>query len=82
MDHLWHIIEIIRDLLGNLNPFKLLFSRHYRREFMILWKNEAWGFRLGYIFGSILLTIVMLSLLLLFLDAIVPGEILEHSRTD
>lgn len=67
MELLVIILQIIKDLLGNLNPFRLI-SQPYRRQFLNLWRKERWVFRIGYIIGSILLIVILLSLLLLFIQ--------------
>jgi len=58
------IAQIIKDLLGSLNPFRLI-SRTYRRQFSDLWKEEGRIFRIGYVIGAILLMLILVSLLIL-----------------
>ena len=64
MELLAIIAQVLKDLLGSLNPFRLI-SPPYRRQFVDLWKEEGWVFRIGYVIGGILLILVLLSLFLL-----------------
>ena len=66
MELLAIILQIIKDLLGNLNPLRLI-SQSYRRQFLNLLQQERWVFSIGYIIGSIFLIVILLSLLLLFI---------------
>lgn len=58
MDLLFTIVQIVKDLLGSLNPFRLL-SQNYRVSFRNLWRQESWTIRVGYVLG-------VLGLLVLF----------------
>lgn len=64
MDLLAIIVQVVKDLLGNLNPFKLV-SQSYRRQIVDLWQKEGWVFKIGYVIGGVLLVLLLLSLLLL-----------------
>lgn len=66
MELLAIIVQVVKDLLGNLNPFKLV-SQSYRRQFADLWQKEGWVFKIGYVIGGALLVLLLLSLLLLAL---------------
>ena len=50
MDLLVTIVQIVKDLLGSLNPFRL-FERDYRASFRDLWREEPRVFRIGYVLG-------------------------------
>ena len=58
MDILVIIIQIIRDLLGSLNPLRLLGPK-YRDSFRSLWRQESKIFRIGYFLGIIGLLLLL-----------------------
>ncbi len=62
MDLLISIIQIIKDLLGDLNPFRLV-KRDYRASFRKLWLQEPRVFRIGYVLGALGL-VALLGLLM------------------
>ena len=61
MDLLVTVVQIIKDLLGGLNPFHL-FKRDYQAPFFNLWLQESRVFRIGYALG-VLGLLVLLGLL-------------------
>jgi hypothetical protein len=63
MDLLVTIVQIVKDLLGSLNPFRL-FKGDYRASFRDLWRQEPRVFRIGYVLG-ILGLLVLLALVAL-----------------
>ena len=63
MDLLVTIIQIVKDLLGSINPFRL-FGRDYRSSFRDLWRQASRVFRIGYVLG-ILGLLVLLGLVAL-----------------
>jgi hypothetical protein len=58
MDLLVVIAQLIKDLLGNLNPLRL-FRRSYRASVRDLWRQEPRVFRLGYVLGTLGLIAVL-----------------------
>lgn len=61
MDLLVTIVQIVKDLLGSLNPFRL-FRRDYRGSFWEVWRQEPLVFRVGYVVGTIgLLVLIALA---------------------
>lgn len=61
MDLLVSVIQIVKDLLGALNPFRLV-RRGSRTRFLEVWKHEPMVFRIGYVLGSIgLLALLLLA---------------------
>jgi len=52
MDLLVTIVQIVKDLLGSLNPFRL-FKRDYRGSFREIWRQEPFVFRIGYVLGAV-----------------------------
>lgn len=61
MDLLVTIIQIAKDLLGSLNPFRL-FKRDYRSSFLKVWRQEPLVFRIGYVLGAVgLLLLIALA---------------------
>ena len=64
MDLLVTIAQIVKDLLGSLNPIRL-FKRDYRASFRDLWWQEPRVFRIGYVLGIfgllVLLALVALA---------------------
>lgn len=61
MDLFVTIIQIVKDLLGSLNPFRL-FRRDYRGSFWEVWRQEPLVFRIGYVLGAIgLLVLIALA---------------------
>jgi hypothetical protein len=65
MDLLVTIVQIVKDLLGNLNPFRL-FRRDYRASFRALWQQEPRVFRVGYALGVLGLLVLLALVLLVF----------------
>lgn len=63
MDLLVTIVQIVKDLLGSLNPFRLLGS-DYRASFRNLWQQESWTFRAGYVLGILGLLVLLGALAL------------------
>ena len=63
MDLLLTIVQIVRDLLCSLSPFRR-FKRDYRASFSDLWQQEPRVFRIGYVLG-ILGLLVLLALVAL-----------------
>ena len=65
MELLVSIVQIVKDLLGSLNPFRL-FNRDYRVWFRDVWQEERLLFRIGYVLGAfglvVLLALVMLAI--------------------
>lgn len=71
MDLLVILLQVVKDLLGNLNPLKL-FSRDYRRRFGSIWNEEGLIFRLGYVVGVIFVLIFLIGLVfLIFRQALI-----------
>ena len=61
MDLLVTIVQIVKDLLGSLNPLRL-FKRDYRGSFREVWRQEPLVFRIGYILGTVgLLLLIALA---------------------
>jgi hypothetical protein len=58
MDLLVVIAQLVKDLLGNLNPFRL-FRRDYRASFHDLWERESRVARAGYVLGTVGLLILL-----------------------
>ena len=58
MDLLITIVQIVKDLLGSLNPFRL-FKRDYRASFRDLWQQEPRVFRIGYVLGILGLLVLL-----------------------
>lgn len=58
MDLLVTIIQIVKDLLGSLNPLRL-FGRDYRAAFRNLWRQESHVFRIGFFLGLLGLLILL-----------------------
>ena len=50
MDLLVVVIQIIKNLLGSLNPFRL-FRRDYRATLLNVWKQGSLVSRVGYVPG-------------------------------
>lgn len=65
MDLLVTVVQIVKDLLGNLNPFRL-FRRDYRASFRDLWRQEPRVFRIGYVLGVVGLLVLLALVLLAF----------------
>jgi len=66
MDLLVTIVQIVKDLLGSLNLFRL-FERDYRASFRDLWREESRVFRIGYVIGILgLLALLALVALLIW----------------
>jgi hypothetical protein len=66
MDLLVTIVQIVKDLLGSLNPLRL-FSRDYRASFRGVWQREPRVFRVGYVLGALgLLALLALAAFLLW----------------
>ena len=63
MELLVSIVQIVKDLLGSLNPLRL-FNRDYRLWFRDVWQEERLIFRIGYVLGAFGL-VVLLALLML-----------------
>lgn len=63
MDLLVTIVQIVKDLLGSLNPLRL-FKGDYRASFRDLWRQESRVFRIGYVLGIFGL-LVLLALIAL-----------------
>lgn len=63
MEFLVIVVQILRDLLGNLNPFKLL-KADYRASFRAVWEQEPAVFRMGYVLG-ILGVVALIAVLVL-----------------
>ena len=65
MELLISIVQIVKDLLGSLNPLRL-FRRDYRVWFRSLWHEESLIFRIGYVLGAfgllVLLALVALAI--------------------
>ena len=65
MELLVSIVQIVKDLLGSLNPLRL-FRRDYRVWFRNLWQEEPLVFRIGYVLGAfgllVLLALVALAI--------------------
>ncbi len=68
MDYIVIILQIIRDLLGRLNPFKLL-KTDYLASFREIWKQEAVVFRIGYLLGILGVIILIVVLVFMFWKA-------------
>jgi hypothetical protein len=51
MELLVSIVQIVKDLLGSLNPLRL-FNRDYRAWFRDVWQEERLVFRIGYVLGA------------------------------
>ncbi len=58
MDLLVTIIQIVKDLLGSVNPLRL-FRRDYRDSFWKVWGQEPLVFRIGYVLGAISLFVLI-----------------------
>jgi len=58
MDLLVTIVQIVKDLLGSLNPFRLL-GPDYRVSFRNLWRQESRIFRVGYVLGALGLLVLL-----------------------
>lgn len=63
MEFLAIVVQILRDLLDNLNPFKLL-KADYRASFRAVWKQEPAVFRMGYVLGIIGMVVLIAVLVL------------------
>jgi len=63
IEHLFVVLQGLLDLLGTLNPFKLL-KADYRASFRAVWKQVPTVFRVGYVLG-ILGVIVLIAVLVL-----------------
>lgn len=63
MDLLVVIAQIVKDLLGNLNPLRL-FERAYRTSFRDVWQSESIVLKIGYVVGVIALVFLGAVLLL------------------
>lgn len=64
VDLLVIIAQLIKDLLGSLNPLRL-FKRDYRASFREIWKRESIVLKLGYVVGIVGL-LVLVGVLVLF----------------
>jgi hypothetical protein len=64
VDLLVIIAQLVKDLLGSLNPLRL-FKRNYRASFREVWKHESIVLKLGYVVGIIGL-LVLIGVLVLF----------------
>ena len=58
MDLLITIVQIVKDLLGSLNPFRL-FKRDYRASFRDLGRQEPRVFRIAYVLGMLCLLVLL-----------------------
>jgi len=66
MDLLVVIAQVVKDLLGNLNPFKLL-NKSYRARMRDLWRQESAISKIGYVLGMLFfLTLLTVGVLLIF----------------
>ena len=63
MDLLITIVQIVKDLLGSLNPFRL-FKRDYRASFRDLRRQQPRVFRIGYVLGMLCLLVLLVLLAL------------------
>ena len=52
------IVQIVKDLLGSLNPVRL-FKRDYRASFRDLWRQEPRVFRIAYVLGMLCLLVLL-----------------------
>jgi hypothetical protein len=50
MDLIAIVVQVLKDLLGPLNPL-LLFRSEYRARFCAVWREEGLVFRVGYVLG-------------------------------
>ena len=66
MELLVSIVQIVKDLIGSLNPLRL-FNRDYRASFRDLWQQEPLVFRIGYVLGGLgLLAVLALAVFTLW----------------
>ena len=63
------IVQIVKDLLGSLNPVRLL-GKAYRSSFRQTWREEPVVFRIGYVVGTLGLIVLIALLFLLLLPAL------------
>jgi len=62
MDLLVVIAQLVKDLLGSLNPLRL-FKHEYRASFCEVWKRESLVLKIGYVVGAVgLLALIALLL--------------------
>jgi hypothetical protein len=66
MDFLIIIVQVIRDLLSSLNPFKI-FGKDQANSFRSTWKTESKLSHIAFIIGVLLLTLFLAILVLLLL---------------
>lgn len=66
MDLLVTIVQIVKDLLGSLNPFRL-FRPDYRGSFRKVWRREPFVFLIGYVLGTIGLLVLVALVIFWFL---------------
>lgn len=69
MDLLIVIAQLVKDLLGSLNPFKLL-NKSYRARMRELWRQESVVSKIGYVIGIFLLLVLLAMGILMVLKAI------------
>ena len=65
MDLLVTVIQILKDLLGSLNPLRL-FKPGYRDSFREVWRQEPLIFRIGYVLGTVGLLVLIALVVLWF----------------
>ena len=58
MEILVVVVQIVKDLLGSLNPLRL-FRRDYRASFGETWKQEPRIVRIGYVLGILGLVVLL-----------------------